>query len=62
MFCTRNVIIKKAGETPPSVKPSRNRTAVKPLKLLGAAKQPVMIPQVITVQPTVLEMGRRLMM
>lgn len=41
------VIVTKAGETAPSLKPRRKRTVAKPAKLVGAARYIHTIPQII---------------
>lgn len=40
------VMVIKAGETVPSAKPSRKRTAAKPAKDRGAARHMQMMPQI----------------
>ena len=47
-----DVIVTKAGETAPSVKPRRNLTAAKPAKLFGAARHIQTIPHRTIVIPT----------
>jgi hypothetical protein len=52
-----DVIVTKAGDTAPSVKPKRNLTAAKPAKFLGAARHMHTMPQRTTVTPTNLVRG-----
>ena len=41
-----------AGDTAPSVNPSRNRTVAKPAKFFGAARHMHTVPHKMTVAPT----------
>lgn len=52
-----DVMVTKAGETAPSVKPRRNLTAAKPAKLFGAARHIQTIPHRTIVIPTNLVSG-----
>jgi hypothetical protein len=56
----REVMMMKAGETLPSVKPRKKRIAAIPPKLLGEARHISTAPQAMMVPPTNTVMGSRL--